>query len=157
VPVSHDVCSGDTRVIRFERGVMDVTPGTETARSEHALVGEACSDGAPCHPFSSWRVANGFVFLSGQGGFADHKLVGGGVAGETAQIFHRVGSLLESVGASLDDVVSCLVHLADLDDYPAFDEEYGKHFPREKPVRTVVRGDLLFGKHVEITVVAKQP
>jgi enamine deaminase RidA (YjgF/YER057c/UK114 family) len=118
---------------------------------------ELCSDGAPCHPFSSLRVVGGFVFLSGQGGFADHKLVDGGVVAETAQIFRGVGALLESVGASLDDVVSCLVHLADLDDYAAFDEEYAKHFPREKPVRTIVRADLLFGMHVEITVVAKQP
>lgn len=36
-------------------------------------------------PFSSLRVAGGFVFLAGQRGFdADHKLVNGGVAAETA-------------------------------------------------------------------------
>jgi len=123
---------------------------------------ELCSGGtsngedSACHPFSSVRVADGLVFLSGQGGWADHKLVEGGVAAETAQIFRRVGALLESVGASLDDVVSCLVHLAVFDDYTAFEEEYAKHFPREKPVRTIVRADLPFGMHVEITVIAKQ-
>jgi enamine deaminase RidA (YjgF/YER057c/UK114 family) len=134
-----------------------VTPGPETAQSEQALVVELRSDGAPCHPFSSQRVGGGFVFLAGQGGFADHKLVDGCVAAETAQIFRSGGVLLESVGGSLDDVVSCLVHLADLDDHTAFDEEYAMHFPREKPARTIVRADLLFGMHVEITVVAKQP
>jgi enamine deaminase RidA (YjgF/YER057c/UK114 family) len=109
-------------------------------------------------PFSSLRVAGGFVFLAGQGGFdADHKLVDGGVAAETAQIFRNVAPLLESVGASLDDIVSCLVHLADLDGYAAFNAEYAKYFPREKPVRTTVRADLVAGMHVEITVVAKQP
>jgi enamine deaminase RidA (YjgF/YER057c/UK114 family) len=37
-------------------------------------------------PLSSLRVAGGFVFLTGQGGFdANHKLVDGGVAAETAQ------------------------------------------------------------------------
>jgi len=109
-------------------------------------------------PFSSLRVAGGFVFLAGQGGFdADHELVAGGVAAETAQIFNNVAGLLQSVGASLDDVVSCLVHLADLDDYADFNEEYAKHFPREKPVRTTVRADLVAGMLVEITVVAKQP
>jgi enamine deaminase RidA (YjgF/YER057c/UK114 family) len=106
-------------------------------------------------PFSSLRVAGGFVFVSGQGGFdADHELVAGGVAAETAQILRNVARLLESVGASLDDVVSCLVHLADLDDYAAFNEEYAKHFPGEKPVRTTVRADLVAGMHVEITVIA---
>ena len=109
-------------------------------------------------PLSSLRVAGGFVFLTGQGGFgADHELVDGGVAAETAQIFHNVAALLESVGASLDDVVSCLVHLADLDEYAAFNAEYAKHFPHEKPVRTTVRADLVAGMRVEITVVATQP
>jgi 2-iminobutanoate/2-iminopropanoate deaminase len=109
-------------------------------------------------PFSSVRVAGGFVFLAGQGGFdRDHKLVEGGVAAETAQIFLNVAALLESVGASVDDVVSCFVHLADLDDFSAFNEEYAKHFSGEKPVRTTVRADLVAGMHVEITVVAKQP
>lgn len=104
------------------------------------------------------RVAGGLVFLAGQGGFdSNHELVVGGVAPETAQIFRNVTVLLDSVGASLDDVVSCVVHLADLDDYDAFNEEYAKHFPREKPVRTTVRADLVAGMHVEITVVAKQP
>ena len=109
-------------------------------------------------PLSSLRVAGGFVFLSGQGGFdAEHELVDGGVAAETAQIFRNVAALLQSVGASLDDVVSCLVHLTDLDDFAAFNEEYAKHFPGEKPVRTTVRADLVAGMHVEITVVATQP
>jgi 2-iminobutanoate/2-iminopropanoate deaminase len=135
---------------------MGVTPAPEMAQSDQLLV-DLCSDDEPCHPFSSLRVGGGFVFLSGQGGFADHKLVDGGVVAETAQILRSVGRLLETVGASVHDVVSCLVHLADLDDYAAFDEEYAKHFPREKPVRTIVRADLLFGMHVEITVVAKQP
>ncbi len=113
--------------------------------------------GTPGPPLSSLRVAGGFVFLSGQGGFdADHNLVDGGVAAETAQIFHNVARLLKSAGASLDDVVSCLVHLADLNDYAALNDEYAKHFPAEKPVRTTVRADLVAGMHVEITVVAKQ-
>ncbi len=108
-------------------------------------------------PFSSLRVAGGFVFLSGQGGFdANHKLVGGGVAAGTAQVFANLGALLQRVGASLDDVVSCVVHLTDLDDYPTFNEEYAKHFPGDKPVRTTVRADLVAGMHVEITVVAFQ-
>jgi 2-iminobutanoate/2-iminopropanoate deaminase len=134
-----------------------VTPGTEIAQREEELLVELCRDDAPCHPFSSVRVADGFIFLSGQGGWADHKLVEGGVAAETAQIFHSVGALLATVGASLDDVVSSLVQLADLNDYAAFEEEYAKHFPGPKPVRTVVGAELPFGMHISITVIAKQP
>jgi enamine deaminase RidA (YjgF/YER057c/UK114 family) len=121
---------------------MGVTPAIETAGP----------------PLSSLRAAGGFVFLAGQGGFdRDHNLVEGGVAAETAQIFDNVARLLKSVGASLDDIVSCVVHLADLGDYATLNEEYAKHFPREKPVRTTVRADLVAGMHVEITVIAKQP
>lgn len=143
--------------------MLGVTVGTEAAESEPEAPVELCSagtanveDSTACHPFSSVRVADGLVFLSGQGGWVDHKLVDGGVAAETAQIFHSVAALLESVGASLDDVVSCLVHLADLEDYAAFEEEYAKHFPGAKPVRTTVRAELPFGMHVSITVIAKQ-
>lgn len=132
-------------------------PGAEAAQSEQGLVVELCSDGAPCHPFSSVRVVDGFVFLSGQGGWIDHKLVEGGVAAETAQIFHNVAALLATVGSSLEDVVSSLVHLSDLDDYAAFEEEYAKHFPDAKPVRTVVGAELPFGMHISITTIARQP
>jgi hypothetical protein len=45
----------------------------------------------------------------------------------------------------------------ELDDYAAFNKEYAKHFPRDKPVRTIVRADLVAGMHVEIRVDAKQP
>ena len=107
-------------------------------------------------PLSSWRIAGGFLFLSGQGGFdANHKLVGDGVAQQTDQIFRNVTALLHEHGASLDDIVSCLVHLVDLDDIAMFNEAYAKHFPDVKPVRTTVRADLLDGMRVEITIVAK--
>jgi len=55
------------------------------------------------------------------------------------------------------DALRDRLHLADLDDYAVFNEEYAKHFAREKPVRTTVRADLVAGMHVEITVVATQP
>ncbi len=46
------------------------------------------------------------------------------IAEQTAQTFRTIEVLLEAAGASLDDVVSCLVHLADLSGYAAFNAIY---------------------------------
>ena len=51
------------------------------------------------------------------------------IAEQTAQTFRNIEVLLEAAGASVDDVVSCLVHLADLSDYAALNMIYEKRFP----------------------------
>jgi 2-iminobutanoate/2-iminopropanoate deaminase len=111
---------------------------------------------APVGPFSPALAVGGWIFLSGQGGFDPEtgKLVGDDVGAQTEQIFRNVSALLEAAGASLDDIVSCLVHLVDLDDFPAFNAAYERQFSGVKPVRTTVRADLVAGMRVEITVTA---
>ena len=106
-------------------------------------------------PFSPSRVVGDWIYLSGQGGFDPEtgQLVGDVVA-QTNQIFRNVEKLLSEAGASLADIVSCLVHLVDLGDFDAFNEAYERHFPGVKPVRTTVRADLVSGMRVEITVIA---
>jgi 2-iminobutanoate/2-iminopropanoate deaminase len=109
-------------------------------------------------PFSPSRTAGDWVFLSGQGGFDPEtgRLVGDDVASQTDQIFRNVEALLHEAGATLDNVVSCLVHLVDLDDFAAFNEAYARHFTGVLPVRTTVRADLVAGMRVEITVIAQR-
>jgi peptide/nickel transport system substrate-binding protein/2-iminobutanoate/2-iminopropanoate deaminase len=108
-------------------------------------------------PFSPVREADGFVFLAGQGGFDENGALGDTIEEQTDQTLRNVERLLGEHGCSMADVLSCLVHLTDLEDFAAFNEEYAKHFPGEKPVRTTVRADLVAGMHVEITIVAKEP
>jgi hypothetical protein len=77
---------------------------------------------------------------------------GGGIAEQTLR---NIEVLLRAAGASLNDVVSCLVHLADLADFTKFNMVYAGQFPSEtKPVRTTGRADLVAGMHVEVTAVA---
>ena len=111
----------------------------------------------PVGPYSPALSAGGWIFLSGQGGFDPEtgKMISEDVAEQTAQTFRNIEVLLEAAGTSLDDVVSCLVHLADLADYAAFNAIYEKQFPGTKPVRTTVRADLVGGMLVEITAVAR--
>ena len=85
-------------------------------------------------------------------------LVSDDVAGLTAQVFRNVEVLLRAAGASLDDIVSCLVHLSDLAQFAEFNASYAKQFPGPvKPVRTTVGSDLAAGMRVEVTVVARRP
>jgi 2-iminobutanoate/2-iminopropanoate deaminase len=111
----------------------------------------------PVGPYSPALKVGEWIFLSGQGGFDPEtgKMISADVAEQTAQTFRNIEALLEAAGASLDDVVSCLVHLADLADYAAFNAIYAKQFPDTKPVRTTVRADLVAGMRVEITAVAR--
>jgi reactive intermediate/imine deaminase len=107
-------------------------------------------------PFSPSRTAGDWVFLSGQGGFDPDtgKLVGDDVASQTEQIFRNIEALLGAEGATLEHVVSCLVHLVDLDDFAEFNAAYARQLSDPLPVRTTVRADLVAGMRVEITVTA---
>src|SRR5438477_272230 len=99
----------------------------------------------------------GAIFLSGQGGFDPNtgKVVSDDLAEQTEQTFNNIETVLEAAGGSLDDVISCLVHLVDLADFPAFNAVYEQKFTGVRPVRTTVRADLVAGMLVEITVVAR--
>jgi 2-iminobutanoate/2-iminopropanoate deaminase len=110
-------------------------------------------------PYSPGLSVGEWIFLSGQGGFDPEtgKMISDDIAEQTAQTFRNIEVLLEAAGASLDDVVSCLVHLADLSDYAAFNMIYENQLPGTKPVRTTVRADLFAGMLVEITAVARAP
>jgi 2-iminobutanoate/2-iminopropanoate deaminase len=110
-------------------------------------------------PFSPGLSADGWVFLSGQGGFdpATGELVADDIEAQTAQTLANVETLLRAAGASLGDVVSCLVHLSDLAEWERFNRVYESRFGDPKPVRTTVGAQLVAGMRVEITVVAKRP
>jgi len=110
-------------------------------------------------PFSPTRTVDGFVFLSGQGGFVPEtgELAGNSIDDQTEQTLRNVAALLEQHGCTLADVVSCLVHLSDLNDFRRFNEIYATHFPEPRPVRTTVGAPLVAGMIVEITVIAHAP
>jgi 2-iminobutanoate/2-iminopropanoate deaminase len=111
----------------------------------------------PVGPYSPGLSFGEWIFLSGQGGFDPKtgKMISDDIAEQTAQTLRNIEVLLEASGASLDNVVSCLVHLTDLSQSGDFNAIYEKKFPGIKPVRTTVRADLAAGMLVEITAVAR--
>ena len=115
---------------------------------------------APAGPYSAGLRVGDLIFLSGQGGFDPDtgQLVSDDIAEQTAQTFRNIEVLLQAAGATLDDVVSCLVHLRDLAQFAEFNASYEKQFPGPvKPVRTTVRADLVADMRVEVTVIASRP
>jgi 2-iminobutanoate/2-iminopropanoate deaminase len=110
--------------------------------------------------YSPGLLTGDWIFLFGQGGFDPDtgELVSDNLAEQTAQAFRNVEVLLRAAGASLDDIVSCLVHLSDLAQSAEFNASYAQQFPGPvKPVRTTVGSNLAARMRVEVTVVARRP
>jgi 2-iminobutanoate/2-iminopropanoate deaminase len=100
------------------------------------------------------------VFVSGQTG--RHPVsgeLGKDVREQTRNILERIKTILTAAGTSLDDVLTATTYLTRVQDLAAYNEEYAKYFPSDKPARTTVTvatlnsPDLL----IEITVTACIP
>ena len=59
------------------------------------------------------------------------------IQGQTEQIMKNLGALLEAAGSSYAKTVKTTCFLADMNDFAAFNEIYGKYFT-EKPARSCV-------------------
>lgn len=109
-------------------------------------------------PLSPAVRAGDFVFVSGQVPVdAVGKVVPGGVGAETDQVLRNVEAALKLAGCTLADVVKTTVWLRDRDDFPAFNEAYGKHFPSNPPARSTAESRLMIDIAVEIEAVAYKP
>ncbi len=77
---------------------------------------------------------------------------------QTRNTLEKIKRILEEAGTSLDNVLTITSHLTTRDDLAAYNEEYGKYFPTDKPARTTV--EVLLNSPellVEITTTACLP
>ena len=100
------------------------------------------------------------VFVAGQTG--RHPVtgeLGRDIREQTRNVFERIKVILAAAGTSLDQVLSAMVHLTRRDDLAAYNEEYAKYFPTDKPARTTVTVASLNSPElvIEITVTACIP
>src|SRR5207249_11357840 len=119
--------------------------GHHTSRRPPSMKALISSDKvpAPPGPYSPGLTVGDWIFLSGQGGFDPNtgKVVSDDLAEQTEQTFKNIETVLEAAGASLDDVISCLVHLVDLADFPSFYAVYEQKFTGVKQGRTAACPD----------------
>lgn len=90
-------------------------------------------------PYSQAKVVNGLVFTSGQIAIdpATGNVDADTIEGQTEQVCRNLKNLLEAAGSSLDKAVKTVCFLADMGDFGAFNEVYGKYFT-SKPARSCV-------------------
>lgn len=108
-------------------------------------------------PYSQAIWAGETLYCSGQIGIDPAKgaLVDGGVTAQAEQVLKNVRAVLESQGLTTDNVVKTMIFLADIADFKAVNEIYGKVFSHEPPARSCVAAAALpLGALVEIEVIA---
>ena len=106
-------------------------------------------------PYSQGYEVNGVVYTSGQLPVnpADGTIPEG-IAAQAEWSCKNVGAILEAAGSGLDKVVKTTCFLADIADFAAFNEVYGKFFT-SKPARSCFAvKDLPKGVLCEIEAIA---
>ena len=99
----------------------------------------------------------GYVFLAGQIGLDPQsgEIVAGGVTAEAERALQNVAAVLDAAGLTFADVVKTTCFLADINDFAAFNEVYGKFMPTPPPARsTFAVAALPKGARVEVEAIA---
>lgn len=107
--------------------------------------------------YSMARRAGDMLFLSGFGPVEGGDVVGGNIEEQTVFTMDNMVRVLESEGASFDDVVRVNVFLLDMADRDEFNRTYMRYFNNKSrmPTRRLVgAGDMYKGILVEIDAVA---
>ena len=118
-------------------------------------------EAAAANPNLSLAIRFGnLVFVAGQTG--RHPAtgeVGKDIREQTRNTLERIKVILAAAGTSLDNVLSAMTHLTRVQDLAAYNEEYAKYFPMDKPARTTVTVASLNSPEllIEITVIACIP
>jgi 2-iminobutanoate/2-iminopropanoate deaminase len=105
----------------------------------------------PVGPYTPIVEVGPWLICSGQVGIADGALVEGGLEPELRQAMANMAALLESVGASMTDVVKTTVFLTDMDHYADMNRIYIELFGDHRPARSAVAvSELPIGATIEI-------
>ncbi len=108
-------------------------------------------------PYSQAVKCGGFVFTSGQIAInpASGNVEAQTIAEQTEQICKNLCAVLETAGSSIEKAVKTTCFLADMADFAAFNEVYGRYFT-SKPARSCVAAKQLpKGVLAEVEVIAE--
>ena len=109
--------------------------------------------------YSDGLIVGNLLFVSGQAAvdFKTSEFRLGTIEEETQRTLDNISAIVEQAGATMDDVVKCTVHLADMGEFGRFNEVYGSYFSGVKPTRTTVQSVLDHGIKVEIDAIVYLP
>ena len=118
------------------------------------------STGTTPLPFSEAVQLGDTLYVSGQIGNLPGTLTlaSGGIGSEARRALENIKAILERHGTSLENVVKCTVFLADIKDWPAFNEVYREFFKTNPPARSALGANgLAIGARVEVECIAFVP
>lgn len=92
-------------------------------------------------PYSQAIKTGGMIFCSGQIPIDPEtgEFVSNDIGEQTDQVLKNLSAVLEAGGATLGNVVKTTVFLADMSDFAAMNEVYGRYFDSNKPARATVQ------------------
>lgn len=108
-------------------------------------------------PYAQAVVTGNLIFTSGQIALDPNtnRIESDTIEGQTEQVMHNLRCVLAEGGVSFDRVVKTTCFLADMNDFAAFNEVYGKYFPENPPARSCVQAAALpKGAKIEVEVIA---
>ena len=90
-------------------------------------------------PYSQGYVHNGVLYTAGQIAINPevNDVEATTIEAQTEQVCKNLGEVLKEAGTSFDNVLKTTCFLADMSDFAAFNEVYGKYFT-SKPERSCV-------------------
>lgn len=90
-------------------------------------------------PYSQGYVHNGVLYTAGQIAINPevNDVEATTIEAQTEQVCKNLGEVLKEAGTSFDNVLKTTCFLADMSDFAAFNEIYGKYFT-SKPARSCV-------------------
>ncbi len=101
------------------------------------------TDNAPgaIGPYSQAIKAGNMIFCSGQIPIdvETGEFISEDISEQTEQVLRNLKAVLEAAGSDLESVVKTTVFLADMSDFSAMNEVYGKYFNKNKPARATVQ------------------
>lgn len=91
-------------------------------------------------PYSQANLFGNLVFTSGQIPLIPEtmQIISGGITEQAEQVMKNLMAVLNEADASASSIIKTTCYIKDMNDFVAFNEVYGKYFPKNAPARSCV-------------------